>query len=374
VNASEPPTRRYSFCYDDARRLVGLVLLIVLGWLLIRALKPVLFLFAIVFLLAMVLNPLVVVLEKRRVPRGVGVALIAIGALIVIAGLALLIGPPLVEQVQELISRTPAIWTSIRGQIARLAAAYPWLQNALPEADQLVNTIGAEVGDVAAFLLRSTYTVVGAVITLLFALLLFIFVLANPRPIVAAYLALVPDSQRTRARRALARMMRQMTAWARGVAINGAITGVSTGVLLALVGVQPAMVFGALAFLGEFLPMVGPVLVSIPVLIVALSMGLTKFFLALAVVIFVHQVETTLLVPFVLGHEMRLNPVMILFFTLAMGSIFGLAGAVLAVPAAAFVSIIVDEFYLRPRHLDEAELEREASDLLQGKRDRTNGI
>src|SRR5204863_9528105 len=105
-------------------------------------------------------------------------------------------------------------------------------------------------------------------------------------------------------------------------------------------------------------------IVSILVLFVALSVGLTKFWLAVGLVLLVYQVELNFLVPIVLGKEMRLHPVNILFFTLAMASLFGLIGAILAVPAAALVQIVIDEFYLRPRNLDYAELDREAAALV----------
>jgi len=162
-------------------------------------------------------------------------------------------------------------------------------------------------------------------------------------------------------------MMRQMTAWARGVAINGIITGLSIGVLLSLVGVQTALIFGVLAFFGEFLPNIGAFLVSIPILLVALSMGATKFWLALGVIVLVYQVELNVLVPGVLGKEMRLHPVNILFFTLATAELFGLLGVFLAVPAAALVQIVIDEFYLEPRKLDRATLDREAAALVEGR-------
>jgi len=197
---------------------------------------------------------------------------------------------------------------------------------------------------------------------------LLVFVLANPRPLVAAYLALAPDRYREQAYRTLARLMRQMTAWARGVAINGVITGVSIGVLLWLIGVQPALMFGVFAFLGEFLPNIGAFLVSIPILLVALSLGATKFWLALGVIVLVYQVELNLLVPGVLGKEMRLHPANILFFTLATATLFGLLGVFLAVPAAALVQIVIDEFYLQPRKPNYAALDREAAALVEGKR------
>src|SRR4051794_24671906 len=63
---------------------------------------------------------------------------------------------------------------------------------------------------------------------------------------------------------------------------------------------------------------------------------------------------------FIFGHAMDLHPANILFFTLAMSSLFGLAGAVLAVPAAALFKIAVDEFYLSHRSLDQARIEAQA--------------
>jgi predicted PurR-regulated permease PerM len=185
---------------------------------------------------------------------------------------------------------------------------------------------------------------------------------------VAAYLALAPDRYREQAHRTLARLMRQMTAWARGVAINGVITGLSIGVLLWLIGVQPALIFGVFAFLGEFLPNIGAFLVSIPILLVALSLGATKFWLALGVIVLVYQIELNVLVPGVLGKEMRLHPVNILFFTLATATMFGLLGVFLAVPAAALVQIVIDEFYLQPRKPNYAALDKEAASLVEGKK------
>jgi putative permease len=123
-----------------------------------------------------------------------------------------------------------------------------------------------------------------------------------------------------------------MAAWARGVVINGTITALSMGLLFGWIGVQPALVFAVIAFLGEFVPMIGPVIASVPALFVALSMGFGKFGLALLVVLFVHQVETNLLIPFVL-------------------------------PAAAIFKIAIEEFYLRERRLNEAQITAQAKQI-----------
>jgi len=352
--------------YRGAWRIVWLVFLLIVVFLILRALQPVILLFALVFLLAMVLNPIVVWLEKRHVPRFASVILLIFALIAVTTTIILFAIPPLTRQVQELVRSAPSMWQGIRSRIESVTQSYPEVREALPRTDEIAAKAGAAAGTVGNILLRSTIGLVGGVASTVLALLLLVFVLANPRPLVAAYLALAPDRYREQAHRTLTRLMRQMTAWARGVAINGVITGLSIGVLLWLVGVQPALMFGVFAFLGEFLPNIGAFLVSIPILLVALSLGATKFWLALGVIVLVYQVELNVLVPGVLGKEMRLHPVNILFFTLATATLFGLLGVFLAVPAAALVQIIIDEFYLQPRKVNYAALDREAAGLVEG--------
>src|SRR6266480_3818579 len=317
--------------YRDARRIVGLVFLLVIVWFILRSLQPVVLLFAIIFLLAMVLNPIVVWLQKHHVPRLASVILLMLTLVAVTGTIMLFAIPPLARQSQELVQSAPKVWQGIRTRIESLTQNYPAVRGALPRSDEIAGRVGAAAGTLGNILLRSTIGLVGGLVSAVFAVLLLIFVLINPQPLVAGYLALAPDRYQEEARHALARMMRQMHAWARGVAINGCITGFSIGIGLWLIGIQPALMFGVFAFLGEFLPNIGAFLVSIPILFVALSMGPTKFWLALGVIIVVYQVELNLLVPVVLGKEMRLHPVNILFFTLAMAGFFGILGAFLPV-------------------------------------------
>jgi predicted PurR-regulated permease PerM len=370
MKQSDDESQHAPLSYRGAHRIVWLAFLLVIVWFVLRSLQSVVLLFAIVFLIAIVLNPIVVWLQKHRVPRVASVILLMVG-LIAVAGTIILFAiPPLARQSQELVHNAPKVWQGIRTRIESVGQNYPAVRDALPRTDEIAGKVGAAAGTVGNILLRSTIGLVGGLVSTVFAVLLLIFVLANPQPLVAGYLALAPDRYREQAHRTLARLMRQMTAWARGVAINGAITGLSIGILLWLIGVQPALMFGVFGFLGEFLPNIGAFLVSIPILLVALSMGATKFWLAAGVIVLVYQVELNLLVPAVLGKEMQLHPVNILFFTLATATMFGLLGVVLAVPAAALVQIVIDEFYLRPRKLDHAALDREASALVQGKNKR----
>ncbi len=251
--------------YHGACRIVWLIFFLFIVWLILRALQPVILLFALVLLIAMVLNPIVVWLHKHHLPRFVGVILLMLAlikhhlprfvgvillmlALIALTTTIVLFAiPPLTNQMQELLRSAPKLAQGLQTRIESLTRSYPAVREALPRSDEIASKVAAAAATIGNILLRSTLGLVGGVASVVLAILLLVFVLANPRPLVAAYLALVPDRYRVQAHRTLARMMRQMTAWARGVAINGVITGFSIGLLLWLVGVQPALIFGACA-------------------------------------------------------------------------------------------------------------------------------
>ena len=361
-----------SSLYTDLKRCLGLIVLLILAALLVWTLKSILLLFAVVFLVAMVLNPIVAILQKRGLHRGIGWRCWSWPSRRCLPWHFTFLFRRCLPRFDELIRQTPEAWRRVQHQVLLWGQRYPSIQQAMPEADKVLDTVGARAGDVLRLLFESSFRIVGGIFGSLLAVLLLLFVLIDPRPLVVRFLTLMPDHYREPARRTLLRLTQQMAAWARGVVINGTISAVTTGLLLGFIGVQPALVFGFIAFLGEFVPMVGPVLTSIPALFVALSMGVDKFGLALLAVLFVQQVETNVLIPFILGKSMELNPVSILFFTLAMSSLFGLTGAVLAVPSAALFKIVIDEFYLRNHLLNQDQIQLQATQIVLAERDPGN--
>jgi putative permease len=358
---------RSPLTFEDLVRWLGLIVLLVLAALLVAVLKSTLLLCAGSFLVAIVLNPLIVQLERRGMKRGLALGLVALVVLIVFGLLLWLVVPPFLEQVQQLVDRVPGIWSRIQIQIAGWMDRYPGFKDLITDRQtEFLNAVQGQVGGVAKFLVSSTLGIFGGLFGAVFGLMLTLFSLADPKPILAACLKMVPDRFHEPARRSLAQMMVQTGAWARGVLINGAATGSTTGLGMWVIGVQPALVFGVLAFLGEFVPIIGSVVAAIPALFVAASQGLPTFGLATLVILFVQQVESNLLIPFVMGKQMNLHPVTILFFTLALGSLLGLAGAILVIPATALIKILIREFYLRPRQLNETLIESESGHIVAG--------
>src|SRR5439155_6829791 len=108
------------------------IVLLIAGWLLLRSLVPVLLLFGIVILLAMVLNPIVVYLERRRVSRPAGVALVLITLAAIVVLVVAVAVPTFTDELQLLIQRAPGAWMSICGHISDFTDGYPGFHNTVP--------------------------------------------------------------------------------------------------------------------------------------------------------------------------------------------------------------------------------------------------
>src|SRR5438270_2058854 len=187
MKEAEHEDRDAPLSYHGARRIVWLIFFLFILWLILRALQPIILLFALVLLLAMVLNPIVIWLQKHHVPRFVSVILLMLVLVAVTTTIILFAIPPLTRQTQELVRSTPRVWQGIRTRIETLTKSYPEVREALPRTDEIAGKAGAAAGTLGNILLRSTIGLVGGVASFVFAILLLVFALANPRPLVAAY-------------------------------------------------------------------------------------------------------------------------------------------------------------------------------------------
>ena len=365
--------------YENLRRFLFLCFGVATSALLVFSLGKIVGLLVVVLFLAAILNPIVVWLEKRRLPRGLAVVLVMLGLIGVLVGVGFLVVPPIVEQSSLLVKQSDTYSRNIANQMQAIIDRFPQLASILPDKVENADNL-KEVGkafspqfekwlrehssDLTGFAVSTLRATAGGLITFLLALLLTTFILLNPAPLLSGFLCAVPLRYRDAAGRSLGRIQNQMLAWIRATLINGIITGVSTGLLLYFIGVKPALVFGALAFFGEFIPNIGPFIAAVPALFVAAGMGGNTLLLTGAAILFVQQVESNLLVPFIMGKQLELHPFSIIFFALAFGSLFGLAGAILAVPAASVVKVLFDEFYLKPNRVPEPEIGERSQTLV----------
>ena len=173
------------------------------------------------------------------------------------------------------------------------------------------------------------------------------YIVLDPRPIIRAYYGSLPVVHRRAGMRAYRRASRAVIGWTKASLVVGAIQAVAVLIFLTLMGVPGALVWAALAFFADFIPRIGGYVMSIPPVVLSLTLGpMTAVWVALFYLVST-EILGSVVAPKIRGATMQLHPVLLIFFTLAFALAFGLLGAIVATPAAAFASAYYSEFYLK---------------------------
>lgn len=350
--------------YREMRQVVFLVAGLILAYQLAGPISAVLLLFLMVFILAAVLNPVAAWLQSRGIPRMVSAIGLVVGLLALLALLLWLALPPVMKEVSGATQRLGSLREGATRSYAGLLDRYPGLKEQLPAPQEVVGALTPRVGALLGRLGGYAAGLVTGVVSVLILLLLVIYTVGQPEPLVAGLLVAVPEAHREKADRILRRCMEQLKQWALGSMLLGLIVGLCSGIGLYFLGVPYSLVFGIIAGVGELLPAIGPILSSVPPIVVALTIDPM---LALYVAVFyivLQQVENNVLVPLVLGGTLNLHPTSVIFALLVMNALLGLVGALLAVPVAVIVKVVWEELYLKPKLNDRGTVEAEANSIV----------
>jgi len=303
------------------------------------------FLFAVAFFFAALLDPPIRWLDRHGLSRGMSVALIAL-LVLAAAGLAIYLAvPPLAREANAQVAQVPQYTQQLQQRLDRLLAQYPSLRAQIDPA---------EIGDKAVSLGQNvlpklgqfSFSFLSGFASLFLILILTLYTLADPKPLVRGVIIAFPRSYRRMALRVMARIDQQLRAWARATFWMMLIVGTMCGLGLWALGVQSALLFALIAGVGEAIPTIGPILSAIPPFLVTLAGDPVKANWVLVLYLAVQQIENNLLVPRIMASNLNLHPVSVLFFVIVMGSQFGPLGILIATPLCAILKVIYQEVYM----------------------------
>ena len=185
-------------------------------------------------------------------------------------------------------------------------------------------------------------------------LLAFYWTLHGPRTI-QSLLLLAPMDKRESIRELISAMESKVGFYIAGQGVLCLAIGIMALVAYLLIGLPNALVLAFVAGVLEAVPMVGPLLGAIPAAIIALSIGPSKLVWVIVATLVIQQTENSLLVPRVMRKAVGINPFVSLLSIFAFSSLFGIAGALMAIPIAAIIQLLLDQFVFNPGTM-EAEL------------------
>lgn len=338
----------------SARTMVALVCVLAGVWVLIRLLPVVLVLIVALFIVGS-MGPAVSALEARRVRRGLGIAIVFTAFFAVVVGLAALTIPVLVDQARYLWQQEPLLRAHLAERLADSAVTSPL-------ADWLRNVHYAQLArDAAEKALGYSARILGILAYGLSAIFLALYMMIDRDRLRGALFALVPRSHHIRLSRVMMNLQTIVGGYIRGQVLTSALMAAFTIIVLTALRVPGALALGVLAGVGDVLPYIGIFFTVGPAVLVALSRGPSTAFVVLVLMLAYAEFENRILIPRVYGRALRLPSSVVFFSLLAGGVLMGITGALLALPVAAAVRMLIEELRVhlpgegQPIHIERDE-------------------
>ncbi len=339
----------------STRQVVSATLLvagILILFLLFYRFNNIVFIFLISIVLGMGIRPAVNWMGRRGISRSSGVIILYLMGFSLIAVLLIIALPLFVEQITEISKELPKYYGNFRntlfhssnGILSRIATQLP------PEI-RLFNPVAAEAEgtlDQAASPINYLGLLPRATFTLTAVLFLgFYWTLESDRSI-RSLLLWLPANRREQAREFIVEVENKVGGFVFGQSILCLSIGVTAYIAYLLIGMPYALVLAIIAGIMEAVPVIGPTLGAIPALLVAFSFDPAKVIWVVVASLLIQGLENYLLVPHVMKRSVGVNQFVVLLTIAAFTSLFGLAGALLAIPIAAVFQLSIDRFMIHP--------------------------
>jgi predicted PurR-regulated permease PerM len=378
--AVNPVSQPYDWTF---RRVVWATLVLVsvaFGFWLLYRFYQVVFILFIAIVLGTVIRPITNWLYQRGIPRAAGVILVYLVLLTLLTGFLWLLFPLIFEQSATLTSEVPRYYQELRvwlinspnqlferlGQLLPTGLPLPGLIPGQQSDEEVMTSAGQMFGYVIL--------VAKLIFTALVILVLTLYwTLDGPR-IIKSILLLIPQGQRDSTAELVAAMEAKIGYYLAAQGILCLVISVMALVAYTLIGLPNALVLALAAGVMEAVPMIGPLLGAIPAALVALSIGPDRLIWVIVATTIIQQLENSFLVPRIMKKTVGVNPFVTLLALFAFSSLFGIAGALMAIPMAAMIQLALNHFVFQTATVEmevsegrdyASRLRYEAQDLIQ---------
>jgi predicted PurR-regulated permease PerM len=354
--AFHPPVQQYNWTFRRVASATLVLVLVLLGFWLLYRFYQVVFILFIAIVIGTVIRPLVTWLHHRGLPRIAGIILVYLLLLALLISFVLLLFPLILKQGTTIAAEVPVFYQGLREWMANnpnqlierlgtfLPASIPGLVSVQQTGAQVLASAGQALGYV-------TSAVKVIFIAIVFLFLVFYWTLDGPR-IIKSLLRLVPQDRRESIDELISAVETKLGFFIAGQGLLCLVIGILALVAYLLIGLPNALVLAFVAGVFEAVPMIGPLLGAIPAGLVALSIAPSKLIWVIVATVIIQQLENILLVPRVMRKAVGVNPFVTLLALFAFSSFFGIAGALMAIPMAAIIQLVMDRFVFHPSTME----------------------
>ncbi len=378
--ALSPSSQAYDWSFRRVVWATLVLIAVILGFWLLYRFYQVVFILFIAILVGTVIRPPIAWLHQRGIPRIAGVILVYILLLALLISFVLLLFPLILEQSTTIGAAVPGYYQNLREWmthypnqlIVRLGEFLPATSPSLMPGttQQTGQEVMASAGQALGYMTLVTKVIFIAIVILVLS---YYWTLDGPRTI-QSFLLLIPQDQRESISELILAMETKVGFYIAGQGFLCLVIGIMALLAYLLIGLPNALVLALMAGVLEAVPMIGPLLGAIPAGLVALSIAPEKLLWVVVATIVIQQLENSLLVPRVMRKAVGVNPFVTLLALFAFSSMFGIAGALMAIPMAAIIQLLINRFVFHPSAMEPevsagrdyaSRLRYEAQDLAQ---------
>jgi len=348
----QPASQPYDWTFRRVMWATLVLVFVALSFWLLYRFNQVIFMLFVAIVLGTVIRPVVGWLHRRGLPRIAGVILVYFLLLTLLVGFLLLLFPLIFEQGTTIATTVPDYYQTLREWagsssnqlIARLSKFIPPVLPSLGPEQQTGEEMLASAGQAFGYLTSASRGIFLATAILLLA---FHWTLDGPRT-VQSLVSLLPNTQRESISELISAMETKIGFYLAGQAVLCLAIGILALIAYLLIGLPNALVLALIAGVLEAVPMVGPLLGAIPAALIAFSIAPSKLIWVIVATLIIQQLENSLLVPRVMRKAVGVNPFVSLLAIFAFSSLFGIAGALMAIPIAAMIQLLLNQFVFHP--------------------------
>jgi predicted PurR-regulated permease PerM len=313
------------------------VMLFAFGAWLVVHLTPVLLVLVVALFVVGTLSPAVEWLERHQIGRGKGIAVVFTSVLLIVVLIGALTLPSLFNQVNALVDQEPALRARLADTLAHSKITAP-LGESLRTAHY--EGLAKEASTVAIHYSTKAFEIIAYGVSAVF---LGLYIMIDRDRVRGGLFAVVPRSHHIRLSRILLNLEVIVGGYIRGQVITSALMAIFTFVLLLACGVPNAIALAVFAGVADVLPYIGVFLSVGPAVAAAASRGPVVVLIVLGVMLAYEEFESRVLVPRIYGRALRLPSSVVMLALIAGGTLMGILGALLALPVAAAVRMLVEE-------------------------------
>lgn len=312
------------------------IILIVAGFWFLYAVRDIIILFFVVLVIVAALAPLVDRVS-RFIPRVISVIILSIIVLGILVGIGFLIIPPVVNELRLLAINLPAL-------LNKFGPLYQAIQSSISNYQEGLFSISSQIGKLSSGIYSTTLSFISGIIAFLTILVLSFYMLLEQEVLKKFLDQNLHLEHKERLYDLFRKIAAKLGSWVRGQILLMVVIGILDGIVLVIFGVPYALVLAVWGGLTEVVPYIGPWLGLLPAFIIAFTKSPLTAVLVLIAYIIIQQLEAQFLAPKIMGKAVGLSPVIIILAILCGAKLMGILGVVVAVPIAAGISVLIQEW------------------------------